>query len=408
MPVHGSSPSHQYLPKQSPSPSLSSSRILHSTPTPTKLTSSHAQPTLAMSLPTLSPQHSSKIQPPSSPPPRPSSRSECLLRDTLVKDNTRRTSATSRARSRSPSMCSDCADDVFFQPALLFSSRRNSATSTSPSPHHQSMTFYVPDESEDSSYAQLLRARSLSDCKGYTGSHVQREKSSDESLSTSLPRSYVLDSEAAPHRTVLRKRLDCVLRRGMRQRQHTKRLPDEESSSASPPSLAHSLSNSCSNSQVSEKTHVSAPEGEFSISPYSSPDKGPRYVHSTSATYMQAPKPRTPQSQRDSFPWITTPLPPSPSFSTPSKKSCSSPYAPPSPHSPAILATFSSANAQVLVPVGPPQFDPRAASLACKEVPGYVSFASVAGLGAPPGVGDDDMSVKELQRGRRLGRWWIF
>lgn len=37
-----------------------------------------------------------------------------------------------------------------------------------------------------------------------------------------------------------------------------------------------------------------------------------------------------------------------------------------------------------------------------------MSFASVAGLGAPPGVGDDEVSVKEAQRGRGLARWWVF
>jgi hypothetical protein len=104
---------------------------------------------------------------------------------------------------------------------------------------------------------------------------------------------------------------------------------------------------------------------------------------------------------------MTTPLPPSP-FSSPTQKPPSLSYATPSPHSPnpAILSSYSSANSHI--PVNPPQFDLRAASQACKQASGYVSFASVAGLGAPPGVGDDEVSVKEPQRGRGRGRWWVF
>lgn len=60
------------------------------------------------------------------------------------------------------------------------------------------------------------------------------------------------------------------------------------------------------------------------------------------------------------------------------------------------------------MPVNPPQFDLCAASQACKQVSGYVSFASVAGLGAPPGSADDEASIKEPQRGRERGRWWVF
>jgi hypothetical protein len=210
--------------------------------TPNKLTSSTpAQPTLAMSLIAPTPQTpqqrgiSSHIQSP--PPSRPPSRSECLLRNTLRKDDTRRTSATSRARSRSRSRstCSDCDDDddddVFFQPALLFSSsRRNSATSKPLARNIQSKSFYTPNENEDSSYAQLLRSRSFSNSNssGYPASHIQQEKL-DESLSTSLPRSYVLGSGTAPHEAVLRTRLERVLHRGMREEQRrTKRSPDDE------------------------------------------------------------------------------------------------------------------------------------------------------------------------------------
>lgn len=379
--------------------------------TPNKLTpSSHSQPTLAMSIIAPSPRTpqqqgtSSRIQQPHSPPPRPSSRSERLLRDTLRKDNTLRTTVTSRARSRSRSTCSDCDDDDdFFQPVLVFqSSRRNSAASIR---NFQSKSFYVPNENEDSSYAQLLRSSSDSCAKGYPIAPVQPEKL-DECLSTSLPRSYVLGSDAPPHEAVLRSRLERVLHRGMREEERRlKSSPDEESSSASPPSSARSLSNSYTNSQSSEKPHVTAHDMEPFILPSISSKHG-RGHRSTSVAYSQK-SPRSPHSQGEASPWMTTPLPPSP-FSTPTKKSPSSPYATPSPHSPkpAILSSFSSANSHV--PVNPPQFDLRAASQACKQVSGYVSFASVAGLGAPPGAADDEVSVKEPQRGRGRGRWWVF
>ncbi|OJA16305.1 hypothetical protein AZE42_03379 [Rhizopogon vesiculosus] len=432
------SPYHHTLSTVPPSPPTTPSRIGDSTTstiripssqthsprnricTPNKLiTSTPTQPTLAMSLVAPTPRTpqrqgmSPHIQSPrscSSPPARPSSRSECLLRNTLRKDDTRRTSATSRARSRSPSSCSDCDDDVFFQSALLINP---SATSRPQAQNIQSKSFYIPNENEDSSYAQLLRSRSFSNSNssGYPVAQVQQEKL-DESLSSSLPRAYVLGSGAAPHEAVLRTRLERVLHRGMREeRRRMKRSPDDEcaqSSSASPPSLARS--NSRTNSQASEKTHATAPEVEPLLPPSlsSKPGRTHRYPQSMSVTCVQTQKPprspRSPRSQRETSPWMTAPLPPSPTFSTPTKKSPSSP----SRHSPnsGILSTFSSANSQV--PVVPPQFDLRAASQACKQVSGYVSFASVAGLGAPPGVGDDDVSVKEAQRGRGLPRWWIF
>ncbi|KIK41583.1 hypothetical protein CY34DRAFT_805872 [Suillus luteus UH-Slu-Lm8-n1] len=375
--------------------------------TPNKLTpSSHSQPTLAMSIIAPSPRtpqqqgSSSRTLRPHSPPPRPSSRSERLLRDTLRKDNTLRTTAASRARSRSRSSCSDFDDDDFFQPVLMFQSSRRSSTASAR--NFQSKSFYVPNENEDSSYAQLLRSTSASDIKDYPIVPVQQEKL-DECLSSSLPRSYVLGSDAAPHEAVLRSRLKRVLHRGMREEERrTKRSPDEESSSASPQSSAQSLSNSYTNSQSSEKSHVAARD----VEPLAKHGRGHRYSQSTSVPYSQKTQ-RSPQSQGETSPWMKTPLPASP-FSTPSKKSPSSPYATPSPHSPnpAILSSFSSADSHM--PVNPPQFDLRAASQACKQVSGYVSFASVAGLGAPPGSGDDEASIKEPQRGRERGRWWVF
>lgn len=245
----------QSIPSTPSSPSTTSSRICHSiTPTrrippsrtnsprnrictPNKLSpSTQTHPTLAMSLVAPTPrtpqqQGTSPHLPHSPPPTRPSSRSECLLRNTLRKDDTRRTSATSRARSRSRSTCSDDDDDddVFFQPALLFSPpHRNSAISRPQARNIQSKSFYIPNENEDSSYAQLLRSRSCSNSGGYPISAISQEKL-DEGLSTSLPRSYVLGSGAAPHEAVLRTRLERVLYHGMCEEQRRiRRSPDDE------------------------------------------------------------------------------------------------------------------------------------------------------------------------------------
>ncbi|KAF9227133.1 hypothetical protein BS17DRAFT_447742 [Gyrodon lividus] len=196
-----------------------------------KLTpSSHAQPTLAMSIlaPTpRRPQPSSPHQVTPTPSlSRPHSRSERLLRDTLRKDETLRTSVTVRARSRSRSARSDGDDDEdFFQSALLFrsASRRNSVTSVTSYAHPRALghkharSFYVPDENEHTSYTQLLRSSSFSGSSRSGGP----ERKSSQSISfaqekqedPSLSRSY----DAAPHEAVLRTRLDHVIHRGMRE-----------------------------------------------------------------------------------------------------------------------------------------------------------------------------------------------
>ena len=50
---------------------------------------------------------------------------------------------------------------------------------------------------------------------------------------------------------------------------------------------------------------------------------------------------------------------------------------------------------------GSPQFNARKASARCRAIEGYVSFASVEGLGEPAEVDDDE---DEEERGRTRGR----
>ena len=57
-----------------------------------------------------------------------------------------------------------------------------------------------------------------------------------------------------------------------------------------------------------------------------------------------------------------------------------------------------------LTPPPTPPFNAQTASELCKRIDGYVSFATVEGLGEPPGL---DVDSDESEEGiRRLGRWF--
>ncbi|KIJ18529.1 hypothetical protein PAXINDRAFT_97309 [Paxillus involutus ATCC 200175] len=438
---------------------------------------SHAQPTLAMSIVAPIPRRPHPTSPhlvtPTPSMSRPHSRSERLLRDTLRKDQTLRTTATARARSCSPSSLSDGDDDdeFFVQPALLFrgSSRRNSATSAtsnarprgSSAGHGHARSFYVPNENEYTSYTQLLRSTSFSDSsrsgrpdrKSSQPITFVQEKQEDPGLS----RSY----DAAPHEAVLRTRLDRVMHRGMHQVRREKAreagTSSIESSTGSPPSSLCSLSNS--RSYESEQTQLTVPEVD-ACSPSTPPPRvkaisknGHRPTRSMSAaqsphqTLTSSPKahsrspltpqiprspPQTPRSQEQlkqkHSPWLSSPLPPSPSpFQTTPPKRAGPGVATVTPsHSTLIYETSVHTPTRPHLPHSPhssPAFDPEAASLACRQVPGYVSFSSVAGLGAPPEEEDRRSGRKGFAgfslggggKGRGLaglgvgsGKWWVF
>lgn len=147
-----------------------------------------------------------------SPPiPRPPSRSERLLRDTLRKDNTLRTyAARSSSRPRSASSnCDDDDDDDFFQSAILFrcSSRRNSAASAPG--HGHPAGFYIPDQNEHASYSRLLRSSSYSGSS--RSSRSGRNSSPRPAYTQEKHEELSRHHDAAPHEAVLRSRLDSVI-----------------------------------------------------------------------------------------------------------------------------------------------------------------------------------------------------
>ncbi|KAI6134664.1 hypothetical protein EV401DRAFT_1903971, partial [Pisolithus croceorrhizus] len=425
--------------------------------------------------------------------PRPSSRSERLLRDTLRKDNTLR---TTRARSRSRSVGSDAdtqelgEDDDFIQPSLLFrSQRKNSAASLASHSRTHSIPCYVPGQDEHASYAQLLRSPSFS------GSSRSKVSDSKKSQCFQCPHEKLEDvslyvHEAAPHEAVLRTRLEHVFHGGMREVKREKERETgassieqpthdhSQSSAGSPLSSLLSLANS-RHSHESEQTHLTAPEYD-THKPSTPPPYSPknsngqtlrgdasfsRPVPSTSPVtkHREPPQksPRSPPSGRSqpntsqyhrkqglySDPRPSVPLPftaaptkhanivispvstrhPASAYETLIRSQTpalgvqtSSPSPPRLPPRRSFTPNPSHSHMQQLphTPTRAPAFDPDAASLACKKVPGYVSFASVAGLGAPPDEEDRHSGRRVAFGGKGIrslpglgfgnGKWWVF
>ncbi|KAF9241817.1 hypothetical protein BU15DRAFT_73161 [Melanogaster broomeanus] len=442
---------------------------------------SYAQPTLAMSILAPVPRRPRPSPSPhrATPTPsisRPPSSSERLLRDTLRKDDTLRTTATVRARSHSRSAPSDCDmdDDEFFQSAVLFrcTSRRNSAASSTSPPRprgsgglalglgHQ-RSFYVPDENEHTSYTQLLRSSSGSSRSRRTDRRTSQSFSLAQEKQEDLARSY----DAAPHEAVLRTRLDRVIDRGMREIRREKEREagssSIESPASSPPSSLCSLSNSRSPSHESEQTQLTVPEVDACLPStpppstktvlgnrhrhsqsmsavqrqvtYSPPQKStpPSQAHPQRSPQIPRSPPQSPRSQhqqnqkhtRPVSPWLSSPLPPSPPpppfVTTPSRRAVGVAGAAAN-YSPTICEIVPTCSHRPDSP-HPRSFDPEAASLVCRQLPGYVSFASVAGLGAPPEeeerrggrTGLAGFSLGGGGNGRGLaglggGKWWVF
>ena len=144
------------------------------------------------------------------PIPRPPSRSERLLRDTLRKDDTLRTHAAHSSRPRSASSNCDDEDEDFFQSAILFrcsSSRRSSAASALS--HTQPTGFYVPDQNEQASYSCLLRSSSHSGSS--RSGHSDRKSSPRPAYTQEKQEELTRHHDAPPHEAVLRSRLDSVI-----------------------------------------------------------------------------------------------------------------------------------------------------------------------------------------------------
>lgn len=73
----------------------------------------------------------------------------------------------------------------------------------------------------------------------------------------------------------------------------------------------------------------------------------------------------------------------------------------PHPHVLSYTQPHHSHRQQATPPPTPPAFDARNALAKLRSIDGYVSFANVEGLGAPPGV-DEDVTEEE----KRRGLWW--
>ncbi|KAG6375560.1 hypothetical protein JVT61DRAFT_3125 [Boletus reticuloceps] len=402
----------------------------------------------------------------SSPPsiPRPPSRSQRLLRDTLRKDDTLRTYGPLPSRPRSnSSTCDDDEDDNIFQSAILRrSSRRNSAASALSHGHPNG--FYVPDQDEHASYSRLLRSSSHSG-SSRSGRSDRRASSPRPAYTPEKQEELSRHHDAAPHEAVLRSRLDSVIHSmGIdRHGDALEALTHLQSSTASLSSSLSSISGARAHSPESHQTHLTIPDTDPCVPPPSrrepSSHRPHRYTRSTSAVHRQpttpprtsasprvtshcSPSPRSPRGirsppqtpmshqkeqlkrQHPDSPWTYVPLPPSPpTFSaSPSKRG-----------GPAVVTFVAGppiVDAHTHIPTRSPAchsphtpstFDPEAASHALRKLPGYVSFASVAGLGAPPEEEDRPNGHKPFSgftlggvRGRfsdlglGSGKWWMF
>ncbi|KAI6157927.1 hypothetical protein BKA82DRAFT_7822 [Pisolithus tinctorius] len=424
--------------------------------------------------------------------PRPSSRSERLLRDTLRKDDTLR---TTRARSPSRSVGSDAEldeDDDFSQPTLLFRSRRkNSASSLASHSRIHSHPCYVPGQDEHASYIQLLRSPSFSGSSHSKVSDSKRPSCSHEKLEDIS----LFVHEAAPHEAVLRTRLEHVLHGGMREVKREKERETGTSSIEVGPFLHMRMSSmllvshffggissfialvTCQlasftriRANSSDSTRVRCPEAFHSSATLTKAFKRPNparrfcivafcpinkprdkssslpssrsppntsqyhqkqgiydHPHPSAPTPLTSTLPATPMNHAN---LVISPVNagrPSPVYETRIRSqtpaigvqtSSSSP--PRLPPRRSFTPNPSHSHIQQLPhpPTRVPVFDPDAASLACKKLPGYVSFASVAGLGAPPDEEDrhsgrrvafGGKGIRSLQGlGFGSGKWWAF
>ncbi|KAF8134432.1 hypothetical protein EV363DRAFT_1562059 [Boletus edulis] len=355
----------------------------------------------------------------SSPPsiPRPPSRSERLLRDTLRKDDTLRTYGPlpSRPRSNSSTCDDDEDDDNIFQSAILRrSSRRNSAASALSHGHPNG--FYVPDQDEHASYSRLLRSSSHSG-SSRSGRSDRRASSPRPAYTHEKQEELSRHHEAAPHEAVLRSRLDSVIHSmGIDKHGDTlEALTHLQSSTTSLSSSLSSISGARAHSPESHQTHLTIPDTD--------PPRSPRGIRSPPQTPTSHQKEQLKRQHPDS-PWTYVPLPPSPPTFSASPSKRGGPAVVTFVAGPPIVDTHTripTRSPPCHSPHTPSTFDPEAASHALRKLPGYVSFASVAGLGAPPEEEDRPSGHKPFSgftlggvRGRfsdlglGSGKWWMF
>ncbi|OSX65838.1 hypothetical protein POSPLADRAFT_1031092 [Postia placenta MAD-698-R-SB12] len=242
-----------------------------------------------------------------------------------------------------------------------------------------------------------VRTRSTTSAsRRHSYSHAQSHSHSNSRTSFDgehpVRSSHQSSTVVTPHDAVLRSRLEGVLRNAKEQERREKsserRYKDAGSSNGSGSGSRNSMASSRNLSAEGDLFFGAG--GESSVTSLSSVDVKP------SATAV-APSRTSLSSTRSaptgfSFPARSPPMsnmplrPPG----TPSRQRAS----PTSSHSSGVSP---------LTPPPSPPFNARTAAEQCKAMDGYVSFATIEGLGVPEGYEDDD---NEDDDGNGRGRWW--
>ena len=234
-------------------------------------------------------------------------------------------------------------------------------------------------------------------------------------------------------------------------------LTHVQSSAASLPSSLGSISNARTHSHESHQTHLTVPDPDPCVPLAPRPKRSchrpdrhteltsvvhtqptsPQRTHTQPRAVSQSPRsprapqglrspPQTPTSQKEQrkrqhpdSPWMYAPLPPSPPTFSASPSKRGGPAVVTFVASPPIVDTHMHIQTRSPArhsPKSSSTFDPEAASHALRQLPGYVSFASVAGLGSPPEEEDRHggrrpfagFSGRISGLGLGSGKWWMF
>ncbi|OCB88394.1 hypothetical protein A7U60_g4435 [Sanghuangporus baumii] len=342
---------------------------------------------------------------------RPPSRCESLLRDTLRRADeqertlARRTMSRGRGRSRprgnsflealrrDDSVDSDCDfDENIFRVNGIEGVHCRSRTQAMPMPRRGaasvsssdavSLNFGSPS-SPSPIPPSMMRTRTAPTVPRVSGRHRDEEQRAAQTLSPqsgrrSLPNtvshshgSVVTSNEASPkqrasalspHETVLRAKLEYVLQKA------GSPSPDE-SAVVSPPQLS---------GRDRRNHHRTFSHGVSIVT-------SPKHRDGTSSN-TSSPQSLAPSSLSNS----ATDLDRTHSSRSQARDSLA-------------YRTSSSSPPEPLTPPPTPPFNARIASEVCKRIDGYVSFASVEGLGEPPGL---DIDSDEGEEGlKKWGRW---
>ncbi|KII92214.1 hypothetical protein PLICRDRAFT_464840 [Plicaturopsis crispa FD-325 SS-3] len=329
-----------------------SAAFAFTTPPPHLCTPPRAAATLAMSIPIHAPAPSSSATPPSPyahvrplSPYRPPSRSEQLLRSTLA-----RARVYDEGEGRGVEAVEDDDDEEpWMRGTFLFrSALANSNCTMLPPPngkHHDKQEYFrapaTPRRHSHSHSHSVSSQVSAPGAPGRSRSHTS--------------------TDSAPHEVVLKARLEAVLAGARRSR-----------------SRSHSSGKSRQDSRSLESTS-SCDEGcserSDGFSPLTPPPTPPARKHALYTPSQSHSRSSTSDAQDPRKPRQYASLPPTPSSTASSRVQQRTPSS--------------------------PTFDAQLASQHARQMTGYVSFACVAGLGAPP----EDEDEEDAHEGRRWFAW---